>query len=171
MAPFRAQSTIQLLTIVCLIVGPSTPFKYFVAPVSAIYFVGFWGVHLNAVSCDLAFYEIILQFLQTALLGVFVAYGHQFLILRVYAWKCDFAAVLEHHFEVEGLIIREVEKGQIIFANDQAKFLLTIPIDCDDIQNSLTDTQFEEIGRPGQKNFNQTIDLLLPGQEKNFHVK
>ena len=42
-------------------------------------------------------------------------------------------AVLEEYLEIEGLIISEEEKGQIIFANDQAKRLLNIPKDCDDI--------------------------------------
>ena len=77
-----------------------------------------------------------LQFLQSAILGVLVAYSSQFLILRVYGWKCDtdtMTAVLEEYLEIEGLIISEEEKGQIIFANDQAKRLLNIPKDCDDI--------------------------------------
>ena len=59
----------------------------------------------------MAFYEIILQFLQTALLGVFVAYGSQFLILRVYGWKSEMAAALEKQLEVEGLIISKENKG------------------------------------------------------------
>ena len=63
-----------------------------------------------------------------------MAYGSQLLILRVYGWKCDsdtVVAVMEKHFEVKGLIISKEEKGQIIFANDQAKRLLNIPKDCD----------------------------------------
>ena len=62
-----------------------------------------------------------------------MAYGSEFLILRVYGWKSEIAAALEENLEVEGLIISKEEKGKIIFANDQAKRLLNIPKDCDDI--------------------------------------
>ena len=78
-------------------------------PVSIIYVIAFWSVHLKAVECDLAFYEIVLQFLQSTLLGVFVAYSSEFLTLRVYDWKYEIAAALEENLEVEGLIISREE--------------------------------------------------------------
>lgn len=77
MAPFRAQGTVQLITFVCLVMVPTTTFKYFVAPVGIIYSFGFWAVHLNALNSDLALLGVILQYANSSLIAIFVGYVSQ----------------------------------------------------------------------------------------------
>jgi hypothetical protein len=99
MGPYRAESAFQLYTFVCLVIGPSTPFKLYITPVIIVYAFSFWTTHLNATDCDLLMYELILQFLQTSLFAGFVGFIWQFLTVRAYLQKSKpetVAAVLQH---------------------------------------------------------------------------
>ena len=138
MGPYRAESAFQLYTFVCLVIGPSTPFKLYITPVITVYAFSYWTTHLNATDSDLLLYEIILQFLQSSLFAVFVGYVSQFLTVRAYLQKSKpetVAAVLQQ--QLGGVIILKEGVNEITYVNDYAKSLLMVPKECDELQERI----------------------------------
>ena len=73
MTDYRTASVIQVFSFASLI-GPFIPYRMFIGPLSVIYSLGFWGVYLFAVECDMEVTEAVFTFLSYVVLIGLAAY-------------------------------------------------------------------------------------------------
>jgi hypothetical protein len=68
---------VQLLTFVCLVMGPTLPITQWICPVTIVYSFSYWGIYIMGKQSNGGVQEVLVKFVTYALLSVFVALVHQ----------------------------------------------------------------------------------------------